>query len=89
MPVISTFYGIIIYMFYLDNMKHHRPHIHAEYAEFEAVIAIDDGYILEGDLPGAKMKLVQAWIEIHQKELMSDWQLAVTDQRPRKIQPLK
>jgi hypothetical protein len=35
------------------------------------------------------MKLVQAWIEIHQEELLADWQLAVNDQRPRKIEPLK
>jgi hypothetical protein len=42
-----------------------------------------------GDLPVNKMKLVQAWIEIHQKELVADWQLAITDQRPCKIEPLR
>lgn len=89
MPIISAFYGIIIYMYYLDNLKHHRPHIHAENAEFEAAIAIDNGEVLEGYLPKNKMRLVQAWIEIHQKELMTDWQLAVTDQRLHKIAPLK
>jgi hypothetical protein len=50
MPIISAFYGIIIYIYYRDSMKHHRPHIHAEYAEFEAAIALD-GEVLEGDLP--------------------------------------
>jgi hypothetical protein len=41
------------------------PNIHAEYGEYEATIAIEDGSVLGGSLPPAKMKLVQAWIEIH------------------------
>ena len=89
MPVISMFYGIIIMMFYVDNKKHHRAHIHCEYAEHHAVIALDNGEVLEGDLPGVKMKLVQAWLEIHKDELMADWQLAVSGQKPFKIEPLK
>jgi len=31
---------------------------------------------LEGKLKANKMKLLQAWIEIHQDELMADWELA-------------
>ena len=89
MPVISMFYGIIILMFYFDNKKHHRPHIHSQYGEHEAVIAIDTGEVLEGDLPRTKMKLVQAWIEIHKDELMADWQLAVEGLQPFKIEALK
>jgi hypothetical protein len=89
MPVISMFYGILIMMYYFDNDKHHHPHIHAEYAEHGAVIAISDGEILEGELPGAKMKLIQAWMEIHKDELMADWELAVKGQKPYKIDPLK
>jgi len=89
MPVISMFYGIIILMFYFDNKKHHRPHIHAQYAEHEAIIGIDDGAILEGDLPKSKMKLVQAWIEIHRDDLMADWKMAVEGQQPFKIEPLR
>lgn len=89
MPVISMFYGIIILLFFFDNKKHHRPHIHAQYGEHEAIVAIDDGEILEGYLPKPKMKLVQAWIEIHREDLMADWQLAVTGQQPFKIEPLK
>jgi hypothetical protein len=89
MPVISVFYGIIIFFYYADNRKHHSPHFHAQYAEFEAVIAIDDGYILEGELPGAKMKLVQAWVEIHKEELKFNWGLAVSGKKPNRIKPLK
>jgi len=53
------------------------------------VIAIDDGETIKGELPKNKMKLIQAWIEIHQEELMADWKLAVKGQPPFKIDPLK
>jgi hypothetical protein len=33
--------------------------------------------------------IVQAWIEIHQGELMKDWALAVSGQAVFKIDPLK
>lgn len=89
MPVVSMFYGIIILIFYFDNKKHHRAHLHAHYGEHEAVIAIDNGDVLEGDLPRPKMKLVEAWVEIHKDELLADWQLAVEGQQPFKIEPLK
>lgn len=89
MPVISTFYGIVILIFYFDNRKHNRPHIHAQYGEFEAIIDIEDGDLMEGDLPKSRMKLVQAWIEIHKDELLANWQLAITGQKPSKIEPLK
>jgi hypothetical protein len=71
------------------ELKHYRPHIHAEYGEYEVVIAIDEGDVLEGYLPKSRMKLVQAWVEIHKEELMLNWQLAITKQRPCKIEPLK
>lgn len=89
MPVISMFYGILILMFSFDNKKHHFPHIHAQYAEHAAIIAIDSGEVIDGDLPKSKMKLVQAWIEIHREELLADWQLAVEGQHPFKIEPLR
>jgi len=89
MPVISMFYGIIISMYFVDNRRHHLPHIHVRYQANEAVLSIPGGDLLEGSLPPAKMKLVTAWIEIHQDELMADWALAVSGQQPYKIDPLR
>lgn len=89
MPSISTFYGIIVYVYFLDNKQHKSPHIHAKYQEYEASIGIPDGNILEGELPSSKMKLLQAWIEIHRDELMAAWQLAVEGEQPPKIEPLR
>jgi len=89
MPTISMFYGILILMYFYDNKKHSRPHIHAEYGEYEASIAIDDGNVLSGNLPSSKLKLVQAWIEIHREDLLVDWKLAVSGEPVFKIDPLR
>ncbi len=35
------------------------------------------------------MKLVKAWIEIHQEELMADWELASQGEQIFKIEPLR
>ena len=88
-PAISMFYGIIIYMYFLDNRQHKMPHIHVSYQEQEVIVAIPDGDVIEGEIPSAKMKLLQAWIELHKDELMADWQLPVSCQLPYKIEPLR
>lgn len=88
MPILSMFYGIVIYMYGYDNRRHHSPHFHAQYAEFSAAISIEDGALLDGDLPKSKMKLVQAWLEIHREDLLADWNLAVQGLPPQRIRPL-
>ncbi len=89
MPVLSMFYGIIIRMYYFDDKQHHVPHVHAEYADARAVFSIPGGDLIAGEFPANKAKLVRAWIEIHQDELIADWRLAVNGQPPFKIEPLK
>ena len=89
MAIISMFYGIIISMYYLDNWQHNLPHIHVKYQDEEAVISISDGVLLEGSLKTNKMKLVQAWIEIHKDELFANWELAINGETIFKIDPLK
>lgn len=83
------FYGIIISLYFFDKKRHKKPHIHARYQDEEAVIAIPEGKLLEGSLPKNKMKLIQAWVEIHKEELMADWKLAVNGEKVFKIEPLK
>ncbi len=59
-------------MFFYDTDKHNVPHIHAEYQGQVAVYSILDGAVLAGGLPTKKHKLVVAWIEIHQDDLLAD-----------------
>jgi hypothetical protein len=61
MPTISTFYGILIRMFF--NV-HAPPHFHARYGEFEATIDIATRAIIEGQLPRRALNLVQEWAMI-------------------------
>ena len=89
MPTISMFYGILILMYYYDNKKHSKPHIHAEFGEHQVTISIEDDELLGGNLPKAKMKLVQAWIEIHREDLLANWRLAVVGEPVFRIDPLK
>lgn len=89
MPILSMFYGIIISMYYLDNKQHHTPHIHVSYQGQEAVVSIPEGELIEGNIKANKLKLVQAWIEIHNDELMADWELALNGENVYKIEPLK
>ena len=89
MPAISAFFGIIIYMYFFDKKKHKLPHIHAQYQGEESVFDIMTGEELEGNLRNQKVRLVQAWIEIHKEELIADWNLAINGERPFKIDPLR
>jgi hypothetical protein len=89
MAIISMFYGLIVSMYYLDNRRHHLPHIHVKYQEKEAVFLIETGELYEGELPHNKKKLVEAWIEIHKEDLMADWSLAIAGQTIFTIEPLK
>jgi hypothetical protein len=53
------------------------------------VLSIPEGEVLGGGLKANKMKLVQAWIEIHRDELIADWELASQGEAVFKIDPLK
>lgn len=88
MPVLSMFYGIIVRMYSENGGKHNVPHIHAIYSENEVVVSID-GIVLEGSMPNGKMKLLQAWIELHREELYANWELLSAGDPYFKIEPLR
>jgi hypothetical protein len=54
----------------------------------EAVVGIPEGTILAGGIPANKMKLLQAWIEIHHEELIADWAIAIKGGEIFRIDPL-
>ena len=53
------------------------PHIQVKYNDDEAVFSIPDRELLEGKIPNNKVKLVKAWIELRQEDLMADCSLAI------------
>ena len=88
MPVVSQFFGIIIRMFFNDNEKHHKPHIHAIYGEYEATFDLKAN-MLQGIFPKKQKKYVEAWILIHEYELQLLWETIQKDNAFFTIEPLK
>ena len=89
MPEISRFFGIIIRMYSEPGGQHNRPHLHAHYQDFDAVIAIDYIELIAGRLPRKQLRFVLAWTELYQNELLEDWQLLQKGEAPLPIEPLK
>jgi hypothetical protein len=69
MPRISTFYGIVIWIYH-DEVHHRgRPHFHATYSGDEASIDIETSEVIAGGLPRRARELVTEWAQLHQSEL--------------------
>jgi hypothetical protein len=79
------FYGILIQMYWDE---HAPPHFHAIYGEFKATLDIHDLCVSNGSMPRRATQLVLDWAELHQAELLGDWNLCQSKQMPKPIQPL-
>lgn len=87
MPELSRFYGIIIKMYFNGTQQHHKPHIHAFYGDYEAVVAVD-GDLLAGSIPAKQLKIIIGWLAIHEEEVYKAWNNAVRGEHFDKINPL-
>lgn len=85
MPVISSFYGIDIKMYFRD---HFPPHFHAYYGEHSAEIVIEDLRVLAGGLPRRALGFVREWAELHRDALLADWERARSGRSLDRIEPL-
>ena len=87
MPEISRFFGIIIYMFPDD---HNPPHFHAKYGDDKAMIHIKSGEIMEGKMTRRALRLIQDWTELHQQELLENFELLRQENKTYfPVEPLK
>jgi Domain of unknown function (DUF4160) len=86
MPRISSFFGIVIEMYYGD---HPPPHFHARYGGESAKIGIATGQVLAGVISKRALRLVREWTEQHRDELEANWQRAVNNDQPEQIEPLR
>lgn len=68
--------------------EHNPPHFHAEYNEFEAEINIRTLNVKSGKLPAKVLGLVLEWAEMHQDELLHNWETLQTIGEFAKIKPL-
>jgi hypothetical protein len=88
MPELSRFFGIIIRMYVEAGEPHHTPHFHAYYQDEVAVYGIDPVDFISGSLPRRQQRMVEAWAELHQAELLADWRRLQAGQSPLPVQPL-
>ena len=89
MPEIARFFGIIIRMYAEPGVPHHRPHLHAYYQNMVAIYSIEPVEAIGGTLPLKEQRLVEAWAELHQGELMENWERLQSGQQPYRIAPLR
>ncbi|MCL2637964.1 MAG: DUF4160 domain-containing protein [Oscillospiraceae bacterium] len=88
MPFISSFYGVIIRMYFNDDERHHTPHFHAVYGEYKASFDFE-GNIIAGKFPPKQTKYIVAWADIHKDELVALWSIMQTDGEYFKIKGLE
>ena len=50
---------------------HHTPHFQAYYQEDVGIFSIELAELIAGSLPKRQRRLVEAWAELHQQELMA------------------
>jgi hypothetical protein len=87
-PRISSFYGIVIWMYHDEAHHVGRPHFHATYGDDEASIDIADLTVIAGELPRRALRFVREWARIHQAELSANWDRARRHEPLQPIEPL-
>lgn len=86
--VLSLFFGIVIRM--KRNPKStSQAHIHADFQGTTARITLNPCEITNSNLPTRQERLVLAWVELHQEDLLANWELAQHGQMPILIDGLR
>lgn len=76
-------------MYFEAGAPHRRPHFHAHYQDHVAAYGIDPVELMSGDLPTRQRRLAEAWAELHERELLADWQRLQAGESPLPIEPLR
>ena len=84
-PVISTFFGIVIRMFYRE---HGLPHFHAEHQGQHATFTFY-GRVLAGGLSRIAQRLIREWTLAHRAELEANWTRLIAGEPLERIAPLE
>jgi hypothetical protein len=85
MPVISRFFGIMVFMNWRD---HAPPHFHAKYGDDEVIVEIDTGEVT-GSMNRRALSMVQEWRQLRRRELAENWMLAEQRRPLNRIPPLE
>lgn len=66
-PLLENLDGIRIEIY---SREHLPIHIHAKYAEHEALVHITTGNVIKGSLPAKKLRIVQEWLKKDERYLL-------------------
>lgn len=87
MPEIARFLGIIITMYY-ETGTHQQPHFHARFGEYRASFTIDPPALLAGAMLRRQQHLILAWAELHQEQLLDNWERTIQEAPLMRIEGL-
>ena len=86
MPIISTFFGIVIRMYYKE---HAPPHFHAEYQGQQGTFDFS-GQPLAGNVKsGTALRLIREWATAHRSQLDANWANMEAGRALDRIEPLE
>ena len=85
MPELARFLGIVIGMF---PREHPPPHFHAVYGDYQVVVEIQSG-VVHGDFPKRALRHVLEWLDLHERELMQNWERIQAGRPGTPIAPLE
>jgi DUF1365 family protein len=69
MPLVRRKTNGVEYSMY-QRGEHWRPHLHLDYAEFSAVVALDDLSVLHSNLGPRQLREALNWVGLHREELL-------------------
>ena len=85
MPIISRFFGIVIFMLWRE---HKPPHFHAKYGDDEITVEIESGKV-NGNMTKRALSLVQEWRGLRKEDLLREWELVEQKKALFPIKPLE
>jgi hypothetical protein len=85
-PIIATFFGIVIRMFYRE---HEPTHFHAEHQGQQASFNVD-GDVVAGEIRSrTALRLIREWAALHRAEIEANWARMKAGEPLEKIEPLE
>ncbi|MXY22311.1 MAG: DUF4160 domain-containing protein [Dehalococcoidia bacterium] len=88
MPELSRFLGMVVQM-YADD--HPGPHFHIRYEGQNAAVFYLRSMRLRNDrgrLPASQARAIRGWAELHEEELLENWERLERYERTARIPPL-
>ncbi len=85
MPIISTFFGIVIRMFY---QEHEPAHFHAEYQGQHAKFSFEGAMMVGNIRSGVARRLIRDWAALHRAELDANWARMKKGEALERVAPL-